>query len=61
MDKSALLDMIYVLAFLVGGLGMGLAPIIVNRGMKAIREINRQGATIFLIEQNASKALSIAS
>ncbi|OGV63296.1 MAG: NADH dehydrogenase [Lentisphaerae bacterium RIFOXYB12_FULL_65_16] len=29
MDKSALLDMIYVLAFLVGGLGMGLAPIII--------------------------------
>jgi branched-chain amino acid transport system ATP-binding protein len=40
---------------------LGLAPMIINRVMKAIREINRQGATILLIEQNATKALSIAS
>lgn len=35
----------------------GLAPILVDRLFEAIREISRGGVTIFLIEQNAVKAL----
>jgi branched-chain amino acid transport system ATP-binding protein len=39
---------------------MGLAPILVEQVFKTIREINEQGTTIFLVEQNAKMALSIA-
>ncbi|MGC5324630.1 ABC transporter ATP-binding protein [Brevibacillus sp. SYSU BS000544] len=39
---------------------MGLAPIIVNEIMTIIKEINRQGTTILLIEQNAKAALRLA-
>jgi branched-chain amino acid transport system ATP-binding protein len=39
---------------------MGLAPVIVERVFDAIEEINRAGATILLIEQNARMALSVA-
>ena len=39
---------------------LGLAPIIVQGVFDIIREINRQGVTILLVEQNAKKALSIA-
>ncbi|AWX57810.1 ABC transporter ATP-binding protein [Brevibacillus brevis] len=39
---------------------MGLAPIIVAEIMNIIREINRQGTTILLIEQNAKAALKLA-
>jgi branched-chain amino acid transport system ATP-binding protein len=39
---------------------MGLAPIFVERVLELIGEINRQGVTIFMVEQNASLALSIA-
>jgi branched-chain amino acid transport system ATP-binding protein len=40
---------------------MGLAPIIVEGIMRIIREINEQGMTILLIEQNAKAALKLAS
>ncbi|MFK9094602.1 ABC transporter ATP-binding protein [Bacillus salipaludis] len=40
---------------------MGLAPIIVEGIMRIIREINKQGMTILLIEQNAKAALKLAS
>lgn len=40
---------------------MGLAPQIVNDIFRTIREINELGTTILLVEQNARKALSIAS
>jgi branched-chain amino acid transport system ATP-binding protein len=40
---------------------MGLAPIFVERVLELIAEINRQGVTIFMVEQNASLALSIAN
>jgi branched-chain amino acid transport system ATP-binding protein len=36
----------------------GLAPILVDRLFATIREINRGGITIFLVEQNAMKALN---
>jgi branched-chain amino acid transport system ATP-binding protein len=39
---------------------LGLAPIIVRGIFDIIREINRQGITILLIEQNANMALQIA-
>lgn len=38
---------------------LGLAPIIVNQIMDDLREINRQGCSILLIEQNATKALAL--
>lgn len=39
---------------------MGLAPIVVNRIFDAIARIKDEGVTIFLVEQNANKALAIA-
>ena len=39
---------------------MGLAPLLVDRQFDLIQEINRQGTTIFVVEQNANMALSIA-
>ena len=39
---------------------LGLAPIIVQDIFKIIKEINRQGVTILLIEQNANMALKVA-
>ena len=42
-----------------------LAPleedILLTKGIKTIKEINEAGTTIFLVEQNAKKALSIAT
>jgi len=40
---------------------MGLAPIFVERVFETIVEINKQGTTILLVEQNAMMALDIAS
>jgi branched-chain amino acid transport system ATP-binding protein len=40
---------------------MGLAPVIVEKVFQIIREINKQGVTILLVEQNCRAALSIAS
>jgi branched-chain amino acid transport system ATP-binding protein len=39
---------------------LGLAPIIVSKIFKIIREINEQGTTILLVEQNAKAALRLA-
>lgn len=39
---------------------LGLAPIIVQGIFEIIREINEQGTTVLLIEQNANMALKIA-
>jgi branched-chain amino acid transport system ATP-binding protein len=39
---------------------MGLAPILVEQIFEIIREINKQGVSILLVEQNAKMALSIA-
>ena len=39
---------------------MGLAPLLVNEIFSIIKEINEQGTTILLVEQNANIALSIA-
>lgn len=40
---------------------MGLAPILVDEIFSIIQQINKAGTTILLVEQNAYKALSIAS
>ena len=40
---------------------MGLAPILVERIFQTIQEINQQGTTILLVEQNANVALEIAA
>jgi branched-chain amino acid transport system ATP-binding protein len=39
---------------------MGLAPILVEQIFEIIKEINEQGSTILLVEQNAMMALSVA-
>jgi branched-chain amino acid transport system ATP-binding protein len=39
---------------------LGLAPLIVRQIFKIIREINAEGTTIFLVEQNAHMALGVA-
>jgi branched-chain amino acid transport system ATP-binding protein len=40
---------------------MGLAPILVEEIFSIIQEINKQGVSILLVEQNAAMALSVAS
>jgi branched-chain amino acid transport system ATP-binding protein len=40
---------------------LGLAPLMVDTIFKVIREINGEGTTILLIEQNALKALGVAA
>lgn len=40
---------------------LGLAPIIVQQVFEIIKDIQRDGVTIFLVEQNVQKALSMAS
>ncbi len=40
---------------------MGLAPVLVERIFQIIEEINKQGTTILLVEQNANVALEIAT
>ena len=40
---------------------MGLSPLLVKEIFKIIRDINRQGVTVLLVEQNAKMALDIAN
>jgi len=40
---------------------MGIAPILVERIYETIAEINRQGTTILLVEQNANFALGVST
>ncbi len=40
---------------------MGLAPLLVARIFEIVREIAKQGVTILLVEQNAKRALEIAT
>ena len=39
---------------------MGLSPLLVDQQFEIIQKVNRQGTTIFMVEQNANMALSIA-
>jgi branched-chain amino acid transport system ATP-binding protein len=40
---------------------MGIAPVLVERIYETISEINRQGTTVLLVEQNANFALDVSS
>ena len=40
---------------------LGLAPIIVQKVFEIIEQINKDGVTIFLVEQNVRKALTLAA
>ena len=40
---------------------MGIAPVLVERIYETIVEINRQGTTILLVEQNANYALDVSA
>ena len=40
---------------------MGLSPAFVDQVFEIIQAINKQGTTIFVVEQNAAMALSIAN
>jgi branched-chain amino acid transport system ATP-binding protein len=40
---------------------MGLAPVIVDQIFEIIQDLNRNGMTILLVEQNAFQALQIAN
>ena len=40
---------------------MGLSPIMVDKIFEVIRDVYAQGVTVLLVEQNASRALSIAN
>jgi branched-chain amino acid transport system ATP-binding protein len=40
---------------------LGLAPILVDRIFDIVREINKQGTAILLVEQNALIALAVAN
>jgi branched-chain amino acid transport system ATP-binding protein len=39
---------------------MGLAPVLVEQNFEIIKQINESGTTVFVVEQNANMALSIA-
>lgn len=39
---------------------MGLAPLLVQEIFKTLRDLNKQGLTIFLVEQNVREALRVA-
>lgn len=40
---------------------MGLSPLLVESNFELIQQVNQQGVTIFMVEQNANMALSIAT
>ncbi len=46
---------------LIDEVSMGLMPIAVDKVFALISKLNREGLTILLVEQNARKALSVAS
>ena len=40
---------------------LGLAPLMVDTIFQVIRDINQEGTTVLLVEQNALKALGVAN
>jgi branched-chain amino acid transport system ATP-binding protein len=40
---------------------MGLSPIMVDKIFEVVKDVYAQGVTVLLVEQNASRALSIAN
>jgi len=45
---------------LIDEISMGLMPLLVNKAFSVIKEMNNQGITILMVEQNAKKALAVA-
>ena len=39
---------------------MGLSPLLVDQVFEIIKDINRDGTTVLLVEQNAGKSLAIS-
>ena len=39
---------------------MGLSPLLVENSFELIKRVNKQGVAVFMVEQNANMALSIA-
>jgi branched-chain amino acid transport system ATP-binding protein len=39
---------------------MGLSPALVDQQFELIQKVNQQGTTVFVVEQNANMALSVA-
>ena len=46
--------------FLLDEPSMGLAPLVVQDIFKTVKEINAEGTTVVLVEQNVRQALKIA-
>jgi len=40
---------------------MGLSPIMVDKIFEVVNDIHQRGTTVLLVEQNASRALSVAN
>jgi branched-chain amino acid transport system ATP-binding protein len=40
---------------------MGLSPIMVDKIFEVVADIHKQGVTVLLVEQNASRALQLAN
>jgi len=53
--------MIHPRVFMLDEPSMGLAPVLVEAIFETIKRLNQEGTTILLIEQNAAKALQVAS
>ena len=45
---------------MLAGPSMGLSPLLVDQVFEIIKDINRDGTTILLVEQNAGKSLAIS-
>jgi ABC-type branched-subunit amino acid transport system ATPase component/sugar phosphate permease len=45
---------------LIDELALGLAPMAVDRLMAIVREVNREGTTVVLVEQSVNRAMSLA-
>ncbi|HEV3281874.1 MAG TPA: ATP-binding protein [Acidimicrobiales bacterium] len=45
---------------LIDELALGLAPLLVDRLMGIVRQVNREGTTVVLVEQSVNRAMSLA-
>jgi branched-chain amino acid transport system ATP-binding protein len=46
---------------IVDEISLGLAPVLVNTLIRKVREINQEGVTIMLVDENVSRSLSICT
>lgn len=45
---------------LIDEISMGLMPILVNHSLAIVKQLNSEGLTVLMVEQNANKALKVA-